>query len=200
MSSVESCSKRYRSVLESHVVAVYMAELRKSAKGVCYLVSCTVVGELRLCRLLVVVMVVVAVVAAAQILLCATLHCQCLPSNGRPCDRSFPLSRSSSLDAPAADLRPSAIVDPNPAKPNTTSATADNQNQPRVACMFHALSPVSLCSFPAGAQVPETRGKTLEEITADLASSSPPPMPGARVTSKGGPRHVALPGSDEEAD
>ena len=82
--------------------------------------SCTVVGSLCLCRLLVVVMVVVAVVAvvaAAQILLCATLHCQCLPSNGRPCDRSFPLSRSSSLDTPAADLRPSAIVDPHPATP-----------------------------------------------------------------------------------
>lgn len=50
-------------------------------------------------------------------------------------------------------------------------------------------------------QVPETRGKTLEEITADLASSSPPSLPGSRgLVAEGGPRHVPLAGSDEEAD
>lgn len=51
------------------------------------------------------------------------------------------------------------------------------------------------------AQVPETRGKTLEQITADLGSSSPPTLPGARVSGgKDGPRHVPLAGSDDDEE
>ncbi|CAM9689067.1 unnamed protein product [Scytosiphon promiscuus] len=63
---------------------------------------------------------------------------------------------------------------------------------------FSALSAVSVAFYYF--LVPETRGRTLEQITADLGSSSPPSLPGPRgnVSSSSGPRHVPLPASDEE--
>ncbi|CAB1111751.1 unnamed protein product [Ectocarpus sp. CCAP 1310/34] len=62
---------------------------------------------------------------------------------------------------------------------------------------FAALSAISVAFYYFW--VPETRGRTLEEITADLGSSLPPSVPGPRAgPANGGPRHVPLARDDEE--